>query len=204
MKATLSLFAIVVAFAALGQVGWATVKVGAPAPAFTATDNRGQSHSLSDFKGKWVVLEWHNEGCPYVRKHYGSGNMQKLQKEWTARGVVWLSVISSAPGKQGHQTAEQSQAYQAQQNGSPTAVLLDPEGTVGQLYAAKTTPHMFVIDPNGVLVYDGAIDDRPTTDLADVEGATNYVVAALKAGMAGQTVTTPVSRPYGCSVKYAQ
>jgi hypothetical protein len=118
--------------------------------------------------------------------------------------VVWLSVITTAPGKQGYQTAEQSQAYQAQQNASPTAVLLDPEGTVGQLYAAKTTPHMFVIDPNGVLMYDGAIDDRPTTDLADVDGATNYVVAALKAGMAGQTVATPVSRPYGCSVKYAQ
>ena len=204
MKATLSLLVIVVAFAAFGQVGWATAKVGAPAPTFTVADNKGQPHSLADYKGKWVVLEWHNEGCPYVRKHYGSGNLQKLQKEWTAKSVVWLSIISSAPGKQGYQTAEQSQAYVAQQNAAPTAVLLDPEGSVGRLYTAKTTPHMFVIDPSGVLIYDGAIDDRPTTDLADVDGAVNYVAAALKAGMAGQPVATPVSRPYGCSVKYAQ
>jgi hypothetical protein len=137
-----------------------------------------------------------------VKKHYGSGNMQKLQREWTARGVVWLSVISSAPGKQGYQTPEQSRAYVAQQKAAPTAVLLDPEGKVGQLYAAKTTPHMFVIDPKGVLVYNGAIDDKPTSDPADVNGATNYVSAALTAGMAGQPVAVPASKPYGCSVKY--
>jgi len=202
MKAVVPTLALAVAFVATAPAGSAAVKVGAPAPAFTATDNTGKSHSLADLKGKWVVLEWHNEGCPYVRKHYGSGNMQKLQKEWRAHGVVWLSVISSAPGNQGHQTPEQSRAYVAAQHAAPTAVLLDAEGTVGRLYAAKTTPHMFVIDPNGVLVYDGAIDDRPTTDTADIDGAANYVSAALKAGMAGQPVVTPVSKPYGCSVKY--
>ena len=202
MKVAVPTLALVIALAAIVQAGSAAVKVGAPGPAFTATDNTGKAHSLADFRGKWVVLEWHNEGCPYGRKHYGSGNMQRLQKEWTARGVVWLSVILSAPGNQGPQTPEQSRAYVAAQHAAPTAVLLDAEGTVGRLYAAKTTPHMFVIDPNGVLVYDGAIDDKPTTDTADIDGAANYVSAALKAGMAGQPVATAVSRPYGCSVKY--
>jgi peroxiredoxin len=180
-----------------------TVKTGQPAPAFTATDNQGKVHKLSDYKGTFVVLEWHNQGCPYVQKQYKSGNMQKLQKEWTAKGVVWLTVISSAPGKQGYVTPEESRAYVTEMNATPTAVLLDPDGVVGMLYSAKTTPHMFIIDPKGVLIYDGAIDDKPTTDLADVATATNYVSAALGEAMAGKPVTTPVSRPYGCSVKYA-
>jgi len=180
-----------------------TVKVGQPAPTFTATDNQGREHKLSDYKGRFVVLEWHNQGCPYVQKQYKSGNMQKLQKEWTAKGVVWLTVISSAPGKQGYVTPEESRAYVGQMNAVPTAVLLDPTGAVGMLYSAKTTPHMFIIDPQGVLIYDGAIDDKPTTDLADVAAATNYVSAALTEAMAGKPVTTPVSKPYGCSVKYA-
>ena len=180
-----------------------TVKVGQPAPAFAAADNQGREHKLSDYKGRFVVLEWHNQGCPYVQKQYKSGNMQKLQREWTAKGVVWLTVISSAPGKQGYLTPEESRAYVKQTNAAPTDVLLDPTGAVGMLYSAKTTPHMFIIDPQGVLIYDGAIDDKPTTDLADVAAATNYVSAALTEAMAGKPVTTPVSRPYGCSVKYA-
>ncbi len=177
--------------------------VGEPAPAFTATDDRGATHSLADYQGKFVVLEWHNNGCPYVKKHYNSGHMQALQKEWTAKGVVWLTVISSAPGKQGYVTAAESQAYMTEKGGAQTAVLLDPTGAVGHLYDAKTSPHMFVIDPRGVLVYNGAIDDKPTPDPADLAGATDYVSQALTEAMAGKPVATPTSRPYGCSVKYA-
>jgi hypothetical protein len=138
-----------------------------------------------------------------VRKHYGSGNMQRLQKEWTGKGVVWLTVISSAPGEQGYVTADQANAYFKEKNAAQTTVLLDAKGTIGHLYDARTTPHMFVIDPKGALIYNGAIDDKPTTDLADVPGATNYVSAALEEAMAGKPVTRQTSRPYGCSVKYA-
>lgn len=176
---------------------------GDPAPAFTARDTKGKAHSLSDFKGKWVVLEWHNNGCPYVRKHYSSSNMQKLQAEWTAKGVIWLSVISSAPGAQGYVTGPEADAYAQEHKVAATAILLDPKGDLGHLYGAKTTPHMFVITPQGMLVYNGAIDDRPSTDPADITGAVNYVSAALTEAMAGRPVTTPSSRPYGCSVKYA-
>ncbi len=179
------------------------VKPGEPAPAFTGKDIKAQSHSLADYKGRFVVLEWHNQGCPYVQKHYKSGNMQKLQREWTGKGVVWLTIISSAPGKQGYVTAAQEDAYLQEQRAVPTSVLLDPDGTIGHLYEAKTTPHMFVIDPKGVLIYEGAIDDKPTADLADVATATNYLSAALSEAMAGKPVTTATSRPYGCSVKYA-
>jgi peroxiredoxin len=180
-----------------------SAKVGDPAPAFTGTDTKGTVHRLSDFKGKFVVLEWHNQGCPYVKKHYGSGNMQRLQKEWTAKGVVWLTIISSAPGTQGHVTAQQADAYAREQQAAPTAVLLDPSGEIGRAYDAKTTPHMFVIDPAGRLIYNGAIDDKPTTDTADITTAQNYVSAALSAAMAGQPVATAATKPYGCSVKYA-
>lgn len=178
-------------------------KVGDKAPDFSVTDSHGKTHTLADFKGKWVVLEWHNQGCPYVKKHYGSGNMQKLQKEWTAKGVVWLTVISSARGQQGYVTPEQANAYLAEQKAAPSAVLLDPMGTMGMAYAAKTTPHMYVISPDGVLLYNGAIDDKPTTDVADVPGATNYLNAALNEAMAGKAVSMPATKPYGCSVKYA-
>lgn len=181
---------------------WA-VKVGEPAPNFTAKDSNGKVQKLSDYKGKYVVLEWHNRQCPYVHKHYSSGNMQKLQKEWTARGVIWLTVISSAPGRQGYVTAEEENAYLKEVNASPTAALLDPSGELGHLYSAKTSPHMFVINPAGILIYDGAIDDKPTTDLDDIATATNYVNLALEEAMAGEHVKTPVTRPYGCSVKYA-
>jgi len=187
---------------ALSIVGHAA-KVGEPAPAFRGTDTRGQVHALSDFKGKFVVLEWHNQGCPYVKKHYSSGNMQRLQKEWTGKGVVWLTVISSAPGAQGHVTAEQADAYVRERQAAPTAVILDASGEIGRAYDAKTTPHMIVIDPAGRLIYDGAIDDKPTTDVADVASAQNYVSAALAAAMAGKPVATAATKPYGCSVKYA-
>jgi peroxiredoxin len=178
-------------------------RVGAPAPAFTATDSRGQTQSLAQYKGKYVVLEWHNQGCPYTRKHYASGNMQNLQKEWTAKGVAWFTVISSAPGMQGYVTPPQENAYLAQMNAAPTAVLLDPEGKVGHLYGAKTTPQMFVINPEGNIIYAGAIDDKPTPDPDDIRGADNYVSDALTAAMTGKPIATSYTRSYGCSVKYS-
>ena len=178
-------------------------KVGAPAPDFKATDSNGRMRQLSEYRGKYVVLEWHNNGCPFTRKHYESGNMQRLQKEWTSRGVIWFTVISSAAGQQGYVTAEQENEYLKRMNAVPTAALLDPQGDVGRLYAAKTTPHMFVINPDGVLIYDGAIDSKSTTDQSDIATATNYVSQALGEAMAGKAVSTPTSRPYGCSVKYA-
>jgi hypothetical protein len=178
-------------------------KVGEAAPDFKATDSNGQIHELSQYHGKYVVLEWHNNGCPYTRKHYESGNMQHLQKEWTARGAIWFTVISSAPGQQGYVTAQQENEYLKRMNAVPTAVLLDPQGDVGRLYAAKTTPHMFITNPDGALIYDGAIDSKATTDQSDIATATNYVSQALDEAMAGKPVSTPTSRPYGCSVKYA-
>ncbi|MGH9773152.1 MAG: redoxin domain-containing protein [Candidatus Acidiferrales bacterium] len=180
------------------------IRIGEPAPDFTHADTHGVERGLSEYHGQYVVLEWTNRGCPYTRKQYESGNMQRLQRQWTARGVIWLTVISSAPGKQGYMTAGEENTYLATEHSSPTAVLLDPSGKLGHLYGAKTTPHMFVINPQGVLIYDGAIDNKPTTDIADVPGATNYVSLALKEAMAGQRVSSPVTRPYGCSVKYAQ
>jgi peroxiredoxin len=178
-------------------------RVGEPAPDFTATDSNGQVHKLSEYKGKFVVLEWTNRGCPYTQKHYNSGNMQKLQREWTSRGVIWLTVVSSAPGKQGYVTAAEENAYLKQVNAAPTAVLMDPNGALGHLYDAKTTPDIFIIGPQGTLIYSGAIDDKPTTDVADVSTAKNYVTAALDEATAGKTVAVSTSRPYGCSVKYA-
>jgi peroxiredoxin len=180
---------------------WAA-KVGEPAPDFTGTSSAGKTIHLADYRGKFVVLEWHNNGCPYVKKHYNSGNMQKLQKEWTAKGVVWLTIISSAPGKQGYVTAAEENDYIAKMEAAPTAALLDPTGVIGHLYDAKTSPQMVVIDPKGIVIYDGAIDDRPTANPADIEGATNYLNLALEQAMAGKPVATPTTRPYGCSVKY--
>ncbi len=182
----------------------AQVKIGSAAPEFKAADSNGKTESLDQFKGKYVVLEWHNQGCPYTKKHYASGNMQGLQKEWTAKGVVWLTVISSAPGQQGYVTASEENAYLKKVHAAPTSVLLDPDGKIGHLYDAKTTPQMVVIDPAGKVIYDGAIDDRPTPDPADIGGARNYVSEALSAALAGKAVATPYTRPYGCSVKYAE
>ena len=177
--------------------------VGEPAPGFTAVDSNGKQQSLSDYKGKYVVLEWHNQGCPYTQKHYSSGNMQRLQKEWTGKGVVWFTVISSAPGTQGFVTPTQENEYVKQMNAVPTAVLMDPQGTLGHLYAAKTTPHMYIIDPGGTLIYNGAIDDHPTSDPADIASSKNYVSTALSQAMTGKPVSDRATRPYGCSVKYA-
>jgi peroxiredoxin len=178
------------------------VKTGEPAPGFTSVDSNGKQQSLSTYKGKFVVLEWHNQGCPYTKKHYESGNMQKLQKEWTAKGVVWLTVISSAQGTQGFVTPTQENEYLKTMNAVPTAVLMDPGGTLGHLYGAKTTPQMFIIDPSGTLIYNGAIDDHPTSDKSDIPNSKNYVTAALTEATSGKPVTEAVTRPYGCSVKY--
>jgi peroxiredoxin len=179
------------------------VRVGNAAPDFTGTDSNGKTHKLSDYRGKYVVLEWTNNGCPYTQKHYESGNMQALQKEWTDKGVVWLTVLSSAPGEQGYMTALQENAYVGKERAAPTAAILDPTGTIGHAYEAKTTPHMFVIDPSGKLIYAGAIDDHATTDPGDIKSSKNYVSDALNESMAGKTVATSYTRPYGCSVKYA-
>lgn len=180
----------------------ADATVGQPAPAFSAPDQTGAARSLDAYKGKWVVLEWVNHECPFVQKHYGSGNMQKTQKAATAKGAVWLSVNSSAPGKQGALDGKAAAKVTADKGAAPTAVLLDPDGKVGKAYGAKTTPHMFVIDPKGTVVYAGAIDDKPSTDQDDVAGAKNYVLAALDEAMAGKAVTSASTQPYGCSVKY--
>lgn len=185
------------------SAAWAA-RVGDRAPDFTATDSNGKVHKLSEYQGKFVVLEWTNRGCPYTQKQYDSGNMQRLQREWTSRGVIWLTVISSAPGKQGYANAADENAYVKQVNAAPSAVLLDPAGTLGHLYDAKTTPHMFVINPQGILIYNGAIDDKPTTDVADVNGAKNYLSLALDEATSGKPVSNPTTRPYGCSVKYPE
>lgn len=176
--------------------------VGSPAPAFTLTDTHGKQHNLADFKGKHVVLEWVNFGCPFVKKHYGSGNMQATQKKAVEKGVVWLSVCSSAEGKQGHMAAADWNEEIAARNMASTAVLIDESGTVGKTYGAKTTPHMYIINPAGVLVYKGAIDDKPSTDQDDIPGARNHVLAALDESLAGKSVSTASTTPYGCSVKY--
>jgi peroxiredoxin len=195
-----SLFAV--AGTCLAPLLMGAAKIGQPAPDFAATASDGKSYRLSDYRGKYVVLEWHNNGCPYVGKHYNSGNMQKLQKQWTGRGVVWFTIISSAPGRQGYVSAAEENQYLTKEQATPTAALLDPTGEVGHLYDAKTSPQMVVINPQGVMIYDGAIDDKPTTDLSDVPGATNYVNLALEQAMAGKQVETSTTRPYGCSVKY--
>lgn len=179
-----------------------SARVGEPAPQFTATDSHGQPHSLAEYKGKYVVLEWHNQGCPYTQKHYVSGNMQELQKEWTDKGVVWFTVISSAPGQQGYVTASEENTYLARMRADPTAALLDSDGKVGRLYGAKTTPEMYVVDPQGKLIYEGAIDNRPTPDLSDIKGADNYLSDALTEALAGKPVAVSYTRSYGCSVKY--
>lgn len=188
---------------ALFAIGALAVTVGDQAPDFTGVDSHGKSHKLSDYRGKFVVLEWHNNGCPFTQKHYDSGNMQHLQKEWTDKGVVWFTVISSSPGAQGYVTADQENEYMQKMHAAPTAALLDPKGDIGHLYGAKTTPHMFVIDQQGRLIYNGAIDDKASTDPSDVNGARNYVSAALEQAKAGQPVAVASTRPYGCSVKYA-
>ncbi len=188
--------------AAIASVAVASPEIGKPAPAFTLKDASGNEHSLADFKGKLVVLEWVNHGCPFVKKHYEPGNMQKVQAEAVADGAVWLSICSSAPGKQGHMTAEDATAKFKEVGSKATAYLLDEEGTVGKAYDAKTTPEIFIINPDGLLVYKGAIDDKPSANSADIEGAVNHVTSALKEITDGKPVTVSSTKSYGCSVKY--
>lgn len=193
--------ALVAAFS-LTQAAWAAPEIGKPAPEFTLVDSNGTSHNLSDFKGKVVVLEWLNHGCPFVVKHYESQNMQNLQKEYTEKGVIWLSIVSSAEGQQGFMTPEETNKAKEAKGASPTAVLLDPDGKVGRLYDAKVTPEMFIINADGILVYHGAIDSIRSTKAEDVAKAENYVKAALDEILAGKPVTTAKTQAYGCSVKY--
>lgn len=181
-----------------------TATVGQPAPDFTLADTKGKNHSLSQHKGQFVVLEWVNFDCPFVKKHYESGNMQKLQDSYTKKGVVWLSVNSSAQGKQGNYPGDKVDAMIKERKAASTAYLLDPDGKVGHLYGAKATPHMYVIDKSGKLVYAGAIDDIASADAADVKKARNYVAEALDASMQGKPVKTASTNAYGCSVKYAK
>lgn len=201
MKKQTTLFVMSLALIFAASSAFAA-KVGAPAPGFTATDSKGVPVSLDQFKGKYVVLEWHNKDCPYVKAHYKSGNMQKLQKEWTQKGVVWLVVDSSASGKQGSMTGAEFDKDMASNHAVPTDEIIDADGKVGHAYGAQTTPHMFVIDPNGILVYNGAIDSKESTDVSDIATSTNYVSLALNESMGGKTLSHPTTKPYGCGVKY--
>jgi alkyl hydroperoxide reductase subunit AhpC len=180
----------------------AAAVVGQPAPDFSAKDTSGATQSLSAYKGKYVVLEWVNFECPFVGKHYGSGHMQKLQKDYTGKGVVWLSVNSSAAGQQGYYAPDKINALVKEKGAAPTAYVVDTAGAIGRAYGARSTPHMFIIDPKGTLIYAGGIDDTPSTDRADIATAKNYVQAALDEALAGKPVSTPTSASYGCSVKY--
>ena len=195
-------FAFAAALTLAAGPALAAPAIGQPAPPFTIKDGAGQTRSLSEFKGKTVVLEWTNAGCPYVQKHYESGNMQGLQKGAAKDGVVWLTLISSAPGKQGYVSPAEAKTWKATTGAGSTAVLLDPTGQVWRAYEAKTTPHMYVVNPAGKLVYMGGIDDKPTADPASLNGATNHVAAALSDVKAGRPVAMAVSKPYGCTIKY--
>ena len=188
----------------LVQGVFAQVENGKPAPDFTLADSNGRQVSLSQFHGKYVVLEWLNYDCPFVRKHYSSGNMQDLQRTYAQKGVTWLAIVSSAPGQQGYYAPDEINRLNKERQSAATAVLLDPTGQVGRLYGAQTTPHMFVINPRGILVYQGAIDDIRSTNPDDVAQAGNYVSAALDEAMAGKAVSVPSTKSYGCSVKYQQ
>jgi peroxiredoxin len=191
---------LVVAAAGLGL---AETQIGKPVPNFTLVDTNGKKISLADFKGKYVVLEWYNPDCPFVGKHYKSRNMQGLQKEFTSKGVAWIAIDSSAPGKEENYPPTELNQISARDGASRTALLLDPEGTVGRMYGAKTTPDMYIISPAGILLYKGAIDDKRSTDQADMKTATNFVKTALQEAMTGKPVTKSDTQPYGCSVKYA-
>lgn len=194
---------IAAALALAAGTAFGNAAVGQPAPAFTATDTNGKAVSLADFKGRYVVLEWVNPGCPYVVKHYGSGNMQGTQREAAAKGVVWLSVNSTAADARDFLKPAEMAAWMQQQKAAATVTLMDADGKVGRAYGARTTPHMYIIDPAGKLVYAGAIDSIPSGRVADIANATNHVKVALAESLAGKPVSTPVTRPYGCSVKYS-
>ncbi len=191
------------ALAASAGAAFAAATVGQPAPAFTAVDTQGRQVSLSDFKGKHVVLEWVNPGCPFVQKHYGAGNMQATQKDAATQGVIWLAVNSTAADASDYLDPSRMSAWMQQQKAAATATLMDADGKVGRAWGARTTPHMFVVDPAGNVVYAGAIDSKPTANPADIPGATNHVRAALAESLAGKPVTVASTRPYGCSIKYS-
>lgn len=180
----------------------AQVEVGAEAPDFTLMDVLGNEHSLSDFRGQFVVLEWINHGCPFVVKFYSAGEMQRLQEKYTEKGVVWLAICSSRQGEQGYYSPEEAARVSEEKGANHTAYLYDEPGDVGRLFGARVTPHMFVIDPDGILIYQGAIDSIRSANSDDIERAENYVVSALTQAMAGEEVATPVTQPYGCTVKY--
>lgn len=199
MKTTLTLFALLIATAVFASD---VPSVGSAAPDFSLPDAEGNSHSLSQYKGKYVVLEWFNPECPFVKKHYGSDNMQKLQEQYTSKGVVWLTIDSNAPGTEGSITPEQAQKITASWKTHQTALLLDPEGKAGRAYGAKNTPNMVIINPEGKIAYEGAIDSKASPNPADIPTSTNYVKAALDQSLAGKPITTPQTKPYGCSVKY--
>lgn len=196
---------ILIAFFALflAMPAFAAPIIGQPAPEFTGKDTTGNDRSLSTYLGKIVVLEWTNHECPYVKKHYDAGNMQKVQQQAAEEDVIWLRIISSAPGKQGHVSAVDANRIVAEKHAVATATLLDESGDIGELYDAKTTPHMFVIDKDGTLVYGGAIDDKPTSDIADIATAKNYVKTVLDDLKMGRPVSVGETKPYGCGVKYA-
>lgn len=200
MKLLLTILTSFIATAALHATD--IPPVGSAAPDFSLSDSNGKTHALSQYKGKYVVLEWFNPECPFVKKHYGGGNMQKLQQEFTGKNVVWLTIDSSAPGLEGSLTAEQANKVMADWKTHQTALLLDPEGKAGRAYGAKNTPDMIVINPEGKIVYEGAIDSKASPNPADIPVSTNYVKVALDESLAGKPVTTPSSRPYGCGVKY--
>jgi peroxiredoxin len=182
----------------------AEAEIGKPAPAFTLPSCESKSVSLSDYKGKVVVLEWTNYSCPFVVKHYGSGNMQKLQADAAAKGVVWLAICSSAPKQQGHATPADALKACTEKNSAATAYLIDESGATGRAYGAKRTPEMYVINADGILVYQGAIDDKKSVDPADIATAKNLVAAAIEETLAGKPVSPPETEAYGCSIKYAK
>ena len=180
-----------------------TAAVGQPAPGFSATDTAGKTVKLSDYPGRFVVLEWVNPGCPFVRKHYSSANMQGVQKEFTAKGVVWLAINSTEPGHGDYLPPARLAAWTAEQKSSATATLMDEKGSIGRAYGARTTPHLYIVNPQGVLVYAGGIDSIPSGRVEDIQTATNYVRQGLNESLAGKPITAAVTKPYGCSVKYA-
>jgi peroxiredoxin len=201
---TKSIIAVLTSIAATAAFAAESPSVGSAAPDFSAPDSKGKTQSLSEYKGKYVVLEWFNPECPFVKKHYGGGNMQKIQQELTGKGVVWLSIDSSAPGLEGNLTAEQAEKKIGEWKMHSTAFLLDQDGKVGKAYGAKNTPQMFVINPEGKIVYSGAIDSKATPNPADIPSSTNYVKVAYEESTAGKPVSNAQTKPYGCSVKYSK
>jgi peroxiredoxin len=199
---TNTILTIILSLISTGAFALDPPSVGNAAPDFSLTDAKGQTHSLSQYKGRYVVLEWFNPQCPFVKKHYGSGNMQRLQDEYTGRGVVWLTINSSAPGTWGALTPEQTDQKMTEWKMHQTALLLDPEGKTGRAYGAKNTPNMVVINPEGNIIYEGAIDSKATPNPADIPNSTNYVRAALDESLGGKPVTTAKTKPYGCAVEY--